>query len=68
MAGKRPGPAPAADLYTSDWFRKARAYAERYADTWFVLSALHGVLAPDVYVVRAVTAGQSSGIPAVVSR
>lgn len=38
--------APARDLYTSPWFRKARAIAER-ADAWYILSAAHGVLHPD---------------------
>lgn len=30
----------------SDLFRKARAYAERSADEWFVLSAMHGLVDP----------------------
>ena len=38
--------APAADLYTSDWFRKARAYVESQGGTWFILSALHGLVDP----------------------
>jgi hypothetical protein len=44
---KRTSLAPAQDLYQSPWFRKARAYAERYADRWFILSALYGLIAPD---------------------
>lgn len=40
-------PAPARDLYVSDLFRKARAYAERHADAWAVLSAKHGVVLSD---------------------
>ncbi len=40
------GPVAAADLYVSDGFRKARAYAEANADRWFILSAEHCVLAP----------------------
>lgn len=39
-------PAKAAELYTSDLFRKSRTYAERNADRWLVLSAAHGVVAP----------------------
>lgn len=39
--------APAADLYRSDWFSKARAYAEAQGGGWAILSALHGVVAPD---------------------
>ncbi|HEU4325501.1 MAG TPA: hypothetical protein VFS21_20315 [Roseiflexaceae bacterium] len=38
--------APAAELYCSDWFRKARAYAEATGDAWFILSAAHGLVAP----------------------
>ena len=40
-------PAPAADLYTSDLFRKSRAYAERFGHAWYILSAKHGILSPD---------------------
>lgn len=47
--GKRA--APAAELYTSVWFQKARAYAQtredEYGDPWFILSALHGLTDPD---------------------
>lgn len=40
----------AADLYQSDWFRKARAYVERTACRWFILSAEHGLLDPGVAI------------------
>lgn len=40
-------PAPARELYTSALFRKAAAYAERECDRWYVLSAKHGLVAPD---------------------
>jgi hypothetical protein len=43
---KLPTPAPAADLYCSDWFRKARRHAEAIGDVWFILSALHGLVHP----------------------
>jgi hypothetical protein len=47
----RPGQAgraePAKDLYRSALFRLSRAWAERYADAWAVLSAYHGVVEPD---------------------
>lgn len=43
---KLPHAAPAQELYQSDLFRKARAYAER-AGRWLILSAEHGVVAPD---------------------
>ena len=39
-------PAPAEELYVSPLFRKRRAYAEFLGQPWFVLSALHGLLAP----------------------
>jgi len=35
------------DLYDSDLFRKSRAWAQQNADSWFILSALHGLLPPD---------------------
>src|SRR6516162_8116839 len=38
-------PAPAADLYVSSLFKKARTYAERRG-RWFILSALHGLVHP----------------------
>ena len=40
-------PAPARDLYVSQLFRKASAYAEASCDRWYVLSALHGLVHPD---------------------
>lgn len=36
----------AADLYTSDWFRKARAYVEALGADWRILSAEHGLIGP----------------------
>lgn len=36
----------AEDLYTSAIFKKARAYAERHGDRWYILSALHGLTEP----------------------
>lgn len=44
---KRDEPAPPKNLYTSDYFEKMRAYAEQYHDDWWILSAKHGLLAPD---------------------
>jgi len=46
VSQKVDGPVPAADLYVSDWFKKARAYAETHADRWFILSAEHHLLTP----------------------
>lgn len=42
--------ARAADLYQSDWFRKARAYVEATGCRWFILSAEHGLLRPGTRV------------------
>ena len=47
VAGKRSGPTPAAELYTSAWFIKARELVEASGEPWFILSAEHGLLAPD---------------------
>jgi hypothetical protein len=40
-------PAAAADLYTSPLFVGRRGVVERSCDQWFILSALHGIVAPD---------------------
>lgn len=47
---KRETPAPACDLYISQLFRGLRGYAQRNADAWFILSAMHGLLRPDQIV------------------
>ena len=48
---KLSSPAAARDLYTSSWFHKARAYADRAGHPWFVLSAKYGLVHPcDVIV------------------
>jgi hypothetical protein len=44
-AQKLDRPAPAAELYTSPLFRASRRRAEQ-CDHWYVLSALHGLVAP----------------------
>src|SRR6202034_3919653 len=36
----------AADLYVSEWFRKARTYVEATRCPWFILSAEYGFLEP----------------------
>lgn len=36
----------AAELYRSDWFRKARTYVEETGSPWFILSAAHGLVRP----------------------
>jgi hypothetical protein len=47
VKSKQDAAAPAADLYTSALFRGGRAAVERSCDRWFILSAKHGLLAPD---------------------
>ena len=43
---KRSAPTHARDLYTSPWFCKARTYADRTGQPWFVLSAKYGLVHP----------------------
>lgn len=43
-AAKLSRPAPARELYTSQLFRKAAAYAEQNSDRWYVLSAKYGLV------------------------
>lgn len=50
VAQKAPARVRAADLYQSDWFRKARAYVQSTGCRWFILSAEHGLLHPDTPV------------------
>ena len=50
VSRKTPRPLPAQDLYVSDWFRKASAYARRVADEWYILSAKHGLVSPDTVI------------------
>ena len=48
---KRKLSCPAArDLYRSARFRKARAYAERRGKPWFIVSAEHGLVAPEEWL------------------
>jgi hypothetical protein len=47
VKSKRTTPAAAAELYTSSLFRGARAAVEASCDRWFILSALHGLVAPE---------------------
>jgi len=44
---KQPSPTRAKDLYTSPWFRLARAYVEATGCPWFILSAKYGLVHPD---------------------
>jgi uncharacterized protein DUF6884 len=45
---KLPHSAPAKDLYTSPLFRGRRAFVECTCDRWFILSAKHGLVDPEV--------------------
>ncbi|MDN5798258.1 MAG: hypothetical protein L0H79_21265 [Intrasporangium sp.] len=47
---KRPSPSAAKDLYVSPLFLKERAYAEASGRPWFILSAEHGLVAPDEWL------------------
>ena len=47
VAQKAPDAALAQELYTSPWFRKARAYVLKSGAPWFILSDLHGLVRPD---------------------
>jgi len=49
-ASKLKHPAPARELYTSGLFRAALAYAEGTCDALLVVSAFHGVLAPNTVI------------------
>jgi len=40
-------PAPAAELYQGQLFRKSKAFVERWCHAWSILSAEHWVVAPD---------------------
>jgi len=46
VSPKRSRPAPARDLYRSAWFLEARRYVEAQGGPWFILSARHGLVAP----------------------
>lgn len=46
VAQKGAQAAPAAELYRSDWFCKARAYVEALGAPWRILSAQHGLVDP----------------------
>lgn len=47
VKSKRTGGAAAKDLDTSDYFAKMRTYAESTGKPWFILSAEHGLVAPE---------------------
>lgn len=47
---KRNIPTLAKDLYISDWFIKARHYAEKKGCPWFILSAEYGLVNPECII------------------
>ncbi|MBT78694.1 MAG: hypothetical protein CL798_10955 [Chromatiales bacterium] len=47
VSQKRAASSIAKDLYISDWFSKARAYAEMSGFPWLILSAKYGLVSPD---------------------
>ena len=47
VSKKRTIPVMAQDLYVSDWFLKASAYAKKIGDRWFILSAKYGLAPPE---------------------
>ena len=49
-------PAPARELYVSQLFKKASAYAGLTCDRWYILSAKHGLVHPDTVL-------EPTGIP-----
>ncbi len=50
VKSKAASPRAAKDLYTSALFRYQRAYAERHADRWFIISAKYGLIHPDAVI------------------
>ena len=50
MKTKHDHAAPARHLYTSPLVRGRRAYVERSCARWFILSAKHGLLSPEVVI------------------
>jgi hypothetical protein len=50
VKSKASRPSAAKDLYTSTLFKKQRAYAEKVNVPWFILSAEHGLVAPDEWL------------------
>ena len=47
---KRSSPAKAKDLYVSSMFAKRRRYAESAGIPWFIFSAEHGIIDPEVVI------------------
>lgn len=52
VSKKQVHPAPAKELYISDWFMKVRTLVETQGWPWFILSAQHGLVDPDKEITR----------------
>jgi hypothetical protein len=50
VSKKRSVASRAKELYVSDWFQKARSFVERTGCPWFILSAEHGLVGPEVMI------------------
>ena len=50
VKSKTARPSAAKDLYTSPLFKKQRTYAEKIGVPWFILSAEHGLVAPNEWL------------------
>ncbi len=50
VKSKRHRAGPAQDIYTSTLWRHRREYAESHGCPWYILSAKHGLLAPDTWI------------------
>ena len=50
IKSKRHRAGPARDIYTSTLWRHRREYAELHGSPWYILSAKHGLLAPDTWI------------------
>lgn len=46
-ASKKEGCHKAKNLYTSNYFRLKKEYAEKVCDSWYILSAKHGLISPE---------------------
>jgi hypothetical protein len=50
VASKADKPMQAQYLYNSAWFNKASRFARRFGSKWYILSAQHSLLAPEVVI------------------
>jgi hypothetical protein len=50
VKAKKPTSAAAKELYVSNWFRLARRYVESLGCPWYILSAKHGLVAPNTVI------------------